>query len=157
MTRLVLADDHPFFRSGVRAALIDSGFTIAAYVSDGLEALAGIAEFDPEIVVLDVAMPRMNGIEVLQKMREGGSDTPVVLLTEMLDDDQLVQAIRHDVNGNVFKDGAEERLFESLQAVRDGRRYIDQQLLTRALGCTLKPAARDPLTGIAPRERQIGQ
>ena len=152
--RIVLADDHPFIRSGVAHILQINGFTIEALVSDGQEALVAIEKHHPDIAVLDVTMPVLDGIAVLQRLRETGDETPVVLLTAALDDKQVFHAMQFDVRGIVFKDGAEDCLIDCLKDVAAGRRYIDQHLLERALAHSLK-SKRDPLGLLAPREREI--
>lgn len=157
MSHIVLADDHPFIRSGVGAVLKLSGFTIDAFASDGEEALRAIEQYRPAIAVLDVQMPKMNGIETLRQLREQGDRIPVVLLTAMLGDEDLVDALRLDVRGIVFKDGAEDRLVECLNAVLSGRRYVDDELLRRALDHQHSPASEDPLAGLTPREREIAE
>ncbi|WP_161596027.1 response regulator [Flavisphingopyxis soli] len=155
MSSIVLADDHPFIRSAVSQVLELAGHSIAACVANGDEALAAVAEHRPDIVILDVKMPGRDGIEVLSAMHADGDTTPVVLLTAGLTDEQLIEALRCNVRGIVFKDGAEDRLVECLEAVAAGRRFVDQELLNQALAESLKPPPADPLSCLAPREREI--
>lgn len=152
--RIILADDHPLIRSAVSHILEISGFTIEALVSDGQAALAAIKQHRPDIAILDVTMPVLDGIAVLQRLRETGDKTPVVLLTAALDDKQMFKAMQFDVRGIVFKDGAEDCLIDCLEEVAAGRRYIDQHILERALAYSLK-STQDPLDLLAPREREI--
>lgn len=157
MSHIVLADDHPFIRSGVGAVLKLSGFSIDAFASDGEEALRAIEQYRPAVAVLDVQMPKMTGIEALKQLRERENRTPVVLLTAMLSDGELSDALRLDVRGIVFKDGAEDRLVECLNAVLSGRRYIDEELLRRALDHAQRAVPENPLAGLAPRELEIAE
>jgi len=155
MTTVVLADDHPFMRAGVEAVLRGTPFRIAAMANDGDEALAAVAEHDPDICIFDVRMPKRSGVEVLQVIREKGDSRPVVLLTAALEDHSLLAAVRSGVNGIVLKDGAEDALIDALERVERGEKAIPQPLLQRALDLSLSGGKADPLGPLAPRERQI--
>ena len=152
--KIVIADDHPLIRSGVAGVLSLGGFDIVASVADGEAALEAIAEHAPDIVLLDVRMPKKSGIEVLRTLHESDDCTPVVLLTADLADEQLLDAFRYNVRGIVFKDGAEDRLVECLTRVGEGQRYIDKELIDRALAFSMRPI-HDPLGELAPREREL--
>jgi two-component system nitrate/nitrite response regulator NarP len=155
MTSVLLADDHPFMRAGVEAVLRGTRFAIVAMVSDGEEALAAVVRHDPDICIFDIRMPGLSGVEALQAMREKGDTRPVVLLTAALEDHALLAAVRAGVNGIVLKDGAEDALIEALERVARGEKAILQPLLQRALDLSLSGGKADPLSPLAPRERQI--
>ena len=155
MVSVLLADDHPFMRAGVEAVLRGSRFQIVATAGDGDEALAAVARQDPEICIFDIRMPKRSGVEVLQELRNNGDKRPVVLLTAELGDHALLNAVRHGVNGIVLKDGAEDALLEALEKVHAGQRAIPQPLLQHALDLSLAGDDADPLSRLAPRERQI--
>jgi len=157
MTSVLLADDHPFMRAGVEAVLRGSRFEIVATASTGDEALAGVAKHDPAICIFDVRMPGRSGVEVLQAMRGGNDQRPVVLLTAELEDAALISAVKAGVNGIVLKDGAEDGLLACLEAVGGGGRSVPPELLERALDLSLKGAARNPLDALTLRERQIAE
>jgi two-component system nitrate/nitrite response regulator NarP len=155
MVSVLIADDHPFMRAGIEAVLRGTPFEIVATASDGDEALAAVARYDPAICILDVRMPRRNGVEVLERLRARGDERPVVLLTAELGDRALLGAVRAGVNGIVLKDGAEDALLDALERVNAGERAIPQPLLQRALDLSLSGDKADPLASLAPRERQI--
>ncbi len=157
MTRLLIADDHPFIVAGVEAILRDSGFDVVAKAADGLEALDAIATQRPEIILLDVTMPRCGGVEVLQRLRAKGDKRPVVLLTASLNDQSLLEALQLGVNGIVLKESAQDTLLECLSAVQGGRRWIEQALMQKALELSTSGSARDPLAKVTPRERAVVQ
>lgn len=157
MTRVLLADDHPFMRAGVEAVLRDSPFEIVATAASGDEALAKIAEADPELCIFDIRMPGRNGVEVLEDMRRGGDARPVVLLTAELEDAALLAAVQAGVNGIVLKDVAEDALLDCLSAVAGGGRAVPPELLQRALDLSLRGEPKHPLEGLTPRERQIAE
>lgn len=155
MVAVLLADDHPFMRAGVEAVLRGTRYELVATANDGDEALAAVAEHDPQICIFDVRMPKRSGVEALQTMRDNGDVRPVVLLTAALEDHALLAAVRAGVNGIVLKDGAEDALLEALQKVERGEKAIPQPLLQRALDLSLTGGKPDPLSPLAPRERQI--
>ena len=155
MVSVLLADDHPFMRTGVEAVLRGSRFDIVATAGDGEEALAAVAHHDPAICIFDVRMPKRGGVEALQALRAKGDMRPVVLLTAALEDHSLLAAVRAGVNGIVLKDGAEDALLDALEKVAAQEKAIPQALLQRALDLSLSGGKADPLAALAPRERQI--
>jgi two-component system nitrate/nitrite response regulator NarP len=155
MVPVLLADDHPFMRAGVEAVLRGTRFNIVAMANDGEEALALVARRDPTICIFDIRMPRKTGVEALQALRASGDMRPVVLLTAALEDRSLLAAVRAGVNGIVLKDGAEDALLDALEKVAAGDRAIPQVLLQRALDLSLAGGDLDPLSSLAPREKQI--
>lgn len=102
-------------------------------------------------------MPVKSGIAALEAMRARGDTRPVILLTAELEDRSLYAAIRAGVNGIVLKNGAEDSLIECLDSVVAGKRAIEPGLLQRALDLSMEGGKSDPLTRLAPRERQIAE
>lgn len=154
MTRLLVADDHPFIIAGLEAVLRDTDFEIVAKLRDGAEVLAAIPEVKPDILLLDVAMPKRSGLDVLRSLRNRGNDCRVVLLTASLDDHALVEALSLGVEGIVLKEGAQNLLIECLTAVRQGKRWIEPALLERAR-LSGEGSAGNLVARLARRERAI--
>ncbi|KPL68249.1 LuxR family transcriptional regulator [Erythrobacter sp. SG61-1L] len=157
MTRIVLADDHPFLRAGVEEVLRGCGIEIAASVNDGAAALEAVEKENPDVVILDVRMPGMGGVAVLETLRARGDERPVILLTAELTDASLLSAVKARVDGIVFKDGAESSLSDAIKAVLAGTRYIDQPLIERALDLAIEPPQQARLARLSPREQQIAE
>ncbi|MGX7895008.1 response regulator [Tsuneonella sp. HG222] len=155
MTTVLLADDHPFMRAGVEAVLRGTHFDLVATAGSGDEALALVGRHNPDICIFDIRMPGRSGVECLQHMRERGDNRPVILLTAELADRVLLEAVRAGVNGIVLKDVAEEALVDALRKVESGQRSVPEELLQRALDLSLTGGVVDPLSPLAPRERQI--
>lgn len=151
MTRLLIADDHPMIRTAVSMLLADSQFDIVAYAGDVGEALSAIAEFNPDLVVLDIAMPGGSGLDVLRTMRSNGDERPVIILTATIDDLQLADALSMAVDGIVMKNSDPAHLLDCLEAVRRGRQWLDPELAERAADFAQgrMPAA------LSPREREL--
>jgi len=155
MTKIVIADDHQFLRSGLEAVLISMGFEIAASVGDGDAALLAIASEDPEVAILDVRMPQLGGVEVLEAMRAKGDMRPVILLTAEMEDASLLAAIKAKVNGIVFKDAAATELKKAIATVLAGDRAIAPDLMDRAFSLSFAKAQGPSLDDLSDRERQI--
>ena len=155
MTSVLLADDHSFMRAGVEAVLRGSHFDIVATAGGGDEALAAVGRHNPDICIFDDRMPGKTGVEALQHLRERGDNRPVVLLTAGLEDHALLSAVRAGVNAIVLKEEAEENLLDALRKVESGQRSVPERLLQRALDLSLTGGNADPLSSLAPRERQI--
>lgn len=153
-TPILIADDHPFILAGLEAVLHNSEFKVVRAVTDGARIFPALLDCHPEILLLDVAMPGLSGIEVLRRIREQKKALKVVLLTASLDRQQVADAVALGVDGIVLKEGAERLLVDCLTAVRDGGRWLHPDLAERvAASCDTD----DPLAGLAPRERAIVQ
>lgn len=156
MIPILIADDHGFIRAGVEAVLRGSRFDVIAGAASGEETLAAIETHDPEVVLLDINMPGMNGVQALEALRAKGDRRPVVLLTAEINDRQLLAVMRAGVDGIVSKDGAENELVDVLERVHAGQKAIDPVFLQRALDLSLKPEG-GPLERLNPRERRIAR
>lgn len=142
--RILIADDHPIIVAGVEALLRGSDYSVVAQARDGAELLDAIATARPDILIVDVQMPERSGIDVLRILRSRGDLRPVILLTASLGDARLLEAIQLGVNGIVLKEGAHHLLFDCLDAVRSGGRWIDRALMDRALDRALAdPSSRE--------------
>jgi two-component system nitrate/nitrite response regulator NarP len=157
MIPVLVADDHGFIRAGVEAALRGSRFQVIAATASGEETLAAIATYDPAIVLLDINMPGMNGVQALETLRSKGDRRAVVLLTAGINDRQLLAVMRAGVAGIVYKDGAEGGLVDVLEKVHAGGKAIDSALLQRALDLSLSADAGGPLERLNQRERRIAR
>ena len=156
MTRILIADDHRIIVSGLEAILRDTEFEVVGTVEDGSQVAEAVRSLAPDILILDVRMPRCSGIDALRDLRGRGSDLPVALLTAELEDGELAEAVRLGVNGIVLKDAAHSLLLPCLRALGEGRRWIDEALLRRASELDGDGGeAPDPLGTLNPRERAI--
>ncbi|MEI6643506.1 MAG: response regulator transcription factor [Novosphingobium sp.] len=157
MIPVLVADDHGFIRAGVEAVLRGSRFQIVAATASGEETLAAIAMHDPAIVLLDINMPGMNGVQTLEALRARGDRRAIVLLTAGISDRQLLAVMRAGVEGIVCKDGAEGELIDVLEKVHAGGKAVDAALLQRALDLSLSAETGGPLERLNQRERRIAR
>jgi DNA-binding NarL/FixJ family response regulator len=132
--RVLLVDDQPLFRRAI-ATLIDEqpDFTVIAEASDGQEALDRARALKPDLVVMDVEMPVLNGVEAVRLMRDEMADIKVVMLTVSEDEDYLFDAVRFGANGYLLKDLQPEQLYEMLRSVLRGESPISPVMAGRLL------------------------
>ncbi len=157
MLRLVVADDHPLFLSGVTAVLEAAKFQVAAAVTNGKEALAAIEQHDPEVVVLDVKMPELAGLSALSTLRAKGDNRPVILLTAQLNDAELLTALKSGVNGILSKQGGSRKLLDAIEIVCKGGQAIAPDLIARALKVAQHSSSKGGLACLSPRELALAK
>lgn len=168
MTRVLIADDHPFLCEGVKAVLTAAGMDVVESVADGDAALAAIARHQPDVIILDINMPVRDGISTLQEMRRQGDRRPVVVLTANIGDARLLTAMEVGVNAVVCKQGGSTRLAEVINTVCQGGQSIPPELIARAgeaagdgggLAARLSPREREIVMAVAEglRNREIAE
>ncbi len=156
--RVVLADDHPLILDGMENLLrLEGDFEVAARCTTGAETLSVVREQRPDILVLDVRMPEIDGLEVMRRLRLEGLDTRVVILTTAMEDDEVIEAIRLGVRGIVLKEIAPAILVQCLRAVHGGGRWIEPQSISRAMEKLIRKeaGAREAAALLTPREMEV--
>ena len=145
---LVLADDHPLLLNGLENLFrLEKDIQVLARCGDGVEALRAVREHRPDILILDIRMPRMDGLAVLRALKMEKLRTRVVLLTVALDEDEVLEAIRLGVRGVVLKEMAPQLIVQCVRKVHAGGEWLERSSVGRALEKMLR---RDPITqGIA--------
>ena len=124
--RIVIADDHPIFRDGLRRLLsLESDFEVVAEAADGREVLQVIETHDPDILLLDLKMPELDGLSTLQKLQMSKRKTKVIVLTASEDKNEFVQAMKFGTSGIVLKQTATDLLIKSIRKVYAGEIWLD--------------------------------
>jgi len=140
--RVVLADDHPLMLRAMNDLLrAEGGFTVEAQCSDGEAALRAVRKSRPDVIVLDVRMPRRDGISVLRAIKSEQLPTRVVLLAASLDDEQMLEATRLGVSGVVLKEMAPRLLIQCIRKVHAGEPWIERRAHARAFEMLLRREA----------------
>ena len=158
--RVVLADDHPFMLGGLRALLqAERGVEIAAAALEGATALKMIRAHEPEIAVLDITMPRLTGLEVLEALEADGLATRVVLLTGSASDGQIATAVERGAWGLLLKESAPGTLIVCLKTVAAGQRWLPEELVAPAIRRAAERRATDvrPERVLTAREYEIAR
>jgi DNA-binding NarL/FixJ family response regulator len=163
--RILIADDHPLFRDGLRRLLqSEPGFEVVGEASDGDELLGLVRKAKPDILLLDLSMPRRDGMAVLRELAAAKIPVRTLLLTAAIDQGQIVQALRLGAYGVILKESTTQRLFDSIRCVMAGQYWVGRESvsdLVRALRSAGGPPdgggtglrARD--FGLTPREMEI--
>jgi DNA-binding NarL/FixJ family response regulator len=128
MTRVVVVDDQALVREGIRTLLQVAGIDVVAEAGDGRDALAEIAEHAPDVVLMDLRMPRHDGIWALEQLRAQDSDVPVLVLTTFDDDELVLQALRAGARGYLLKDVTVEQLARAVRTLAAGGTLISPSI-----------------------------
>ena len=156
--RVLIADDHTLVRESLVSLLQrDGDVLVVAQASDGLETLDKAIASRPDVVVTDIAMPRLNGIEVVRRLKEALPDTRVLVLTMHQEDEYVLQAVRAGAAGYMVKDSAASELVEAVRCIGAGRGYFGPQA-AKALAEQLQHPERDlgdPYGQLTAREREV--
>lgn len=153
--RIAIADDHQIFRDGLRRLLeSEPGFEVVAEAADGAEAVQMARESRPDILLLDVSMPRVGGIDTLAAPEVRA--TRVVLLTAAIDPDDLLRAVQYGVRGVVLKESATRQLIDGIHRVMEGRFLIGSELADDLADAVRRgQVVKERPYGLTAREREI--
>jgi DNA-binding NarL/FixJ family response regulator len=159
--RILLADDHPIFRDGLRRLLeTEPGFRVVGEASDGAEAVVMAKKLKPDLLLLDLAMPKHPGLEAVREL--GNSDTPVriLLLTAAVEKEQIVEALQLGARGVVLKESATQLLLNSIRAVMAGQYWVGRETISNLVEylrglLAPPPVPKQKKFGLTPRELEI--
>ena len=164
LVHIVIADDHPIFRDGLRRLLeAEPDLKVVGEASDGAEAVKMARQLKPDILLLDLAMPRHPGLEALRDLSVGMNSTPVrvILLTAAVEKSQIVEALQLGARGVVLKDSATQLLMKAIQTVMLGEYWVGRESVSnmmqylRALVQSSSDEARQKTFGLTSRELEI--
>jgi two-component system, NarL family, nitrate/nitrite response regulator NarL len=160
--RILIADDHPIFRDGLRRLLeSERDFRVVGEACDGVEAVDLARKLKPEILLLDLAMPRRAGLEALRELSTDATAVRVILLTAAAEKEQIVEALQLGARGVVLKDSATQILLKSIRAVMSGEYWVGRESVSnlvqylRSLIGSSTVASRQKRYGLTPRELEI--
>jgi DNA-binding NarL/FixJ family response regulator len=155
--RILLADDHPMFREGLRFTLgREPGLEVVAEAADGEEALRLAAELDPDVVVMDLAMPGTGGLAATRRLTEAGARARVLVLTMTEDDESVFAALRAGAGGYLVKGADPEQVASAVRAVARGHAVFGPHLAGRMLSFFSGPrGGSEPPAGLSARETEV--
>lgn len=157
--RVLLADDHAVVRKGIRDFLEeDSGIRVVGEASDGEQALALVAREQPDIALLDIQMPRLNGLETARRLRKEFPKVRLLMLTAYEDEPYIIAALREGVSGYLLKTASSEELVHAVQAVAAGETALSPSVAKKMVERTWANAtAADVMEALTERELQVLQ
>lgn len=166
MIRVVLADDEAMVRAGVRAILAtDDGIDVVAEAADGVEAVEAVRRHRPDVAVLDIRMPRMDGLTAGAEIRRTVPETAVVMLTTFSEDAYIARALGDGASGFLLKSGDPRELIAGLKAVAEGAAYLSPRVAQRVIAelsggsgggsMARAAAAKEQVSALSPREREV--
>jgi DNA-binding NarL/FixJ family response regulator len=159
MTTIVLADDHQLVRQGLRALLeVESDLRVIGEAGDGLEAVRLVERLNPNVLVLDLMMPGINGLEVTRQLKKSSLQTGIVILSMYADEAYVLGALGNGASAYVLKDSNASDLVHAVREVAAGRRYLSPPLSDRAIEVyqeTAKATVIDKYETLTTREREV--
>ena len=156
--RVVVADDHPVFRDGLAMTLRERGIEVVAEVTDGQQAIDAVAESHPEVVLMDLTMPGLGGIEAIRRLAAEHPAVAVLVLTMSEDDDSLFAALRAGARGYLLKEAGADDIARAVVTVARGDTVLGARISSRVLDAArggMSLAAPAPFPRLTAREREV--
>lgn len=159
MIKIILADDHHIVRKGIRALLTaQSDFQVIGETGDGLEAVSMVESLTPDVLVLDLMMGGLNGLEVTRQLQKKTPRVGIVVLSMHSDESYVLEALRSGARAYILKDNTDDDLVHAIREVARGHRYLSSPLSDRAIESYIQKSAvpdDDPYNQLTIREREI--
>ena len=156
MIRVVIVDDHAVVREGLRTFLsLQGGLEVVGEAGDGAEALEVVAALAPDVVLMDLVMPRLDGVEAMRALRDAGATARVIGLTSFADDDRILPAIQAGAAGYLLKNVAPAELARAVRAAHAGDALLDPGVAARLVAAVADGSAGTTPPPLTPRERDV--
>jgi DNA-binding NarL/FixJ family response regulator len=162
MIRVLIADDHNLVRKGIRSLVEDAGAIQVVYeASDGFEAVEKVQEFQPDIAILDISMPRLDGVQAAEKILDLGLNTQIIILSMHSDPTIVYQLLKIGVRGYLKKDALTEELILAINSAIKGKTYLSPTISNDVMPLLLEKNQKEPSGNptelLTPREREVLQ
>lgn len=155
MISIFIVDDHFIVREGLRSILEDAGHRVVGETDTTTAALSEILRLDPDVVLLDLSLGALSGLDLLPRLKAHGARARVIMLTMMDQPRNIAQAVRAGAMGYVLKGSTGAELARAIQEVMQGKRYFSADVADRALDAMMMVPGANPLESLSVRERQI--
>ena len=157
--RVLICDDHLVVRQGLQTFLdVQDDIEIAGQAADGVEAVAKTRTLHPDVVLMDLVMPRIDGVEAIRQIREDDATVPIIVLTSFAEDDKVFPAIKAGATGYLMKDVSPQDLAKAIRMARDGEPLLSPDIARRLmleLRSGGKPAESPEMQRLTEREREV--
>jgi two-component system, NarL family, response regulator LiaR len=154
--RVLVADDHAVVRQGLRTFLeLQEDIEVVADVADGRQALAAVAEHDPDVVLMDLVLPEVDGVEAIRRIASERPRIRVIALTSFLDDDKVFPAVRAGAAGYLLKDVEPAELVKAIRTVHAGEGLLHPAVAARLMEEVASTGGREAPDSLTPREREV--
>ncbi|MBA3329963.1 MAG: response regulator transcription factor [Actinobacteria bacterium] len=154
--RVLVADDHAVVREGLRAFLeLQDGIEVVGEAEDGREAVEEATRLRPDVILMDLVMPRLDGVGAMRALRETVPEARVIVLTSFLDDDKLLPAVRSGAAGYLLKNAHPQELARAVRAAHAGEALLDPAVAARLLDTLAADGGEEPLDRLTPREHEV--
>src|SRR5512143_216203 len=156
--RVLVADDHLIIRQGLRLILeTEADFELVGEAADGAEAVRMCAELIPDVVLMDLRMPGMDGLAAIERIRSAQPQVALVILTTFNEDDLMMRGLRAGARGYLLKDTDRETLFNTIRAASRGETLLKPDIMQRVLSSAAASASPTELSGLTERELEVLQ
>jgi NarL family two-component system response regulator LiaR len=154
--RVLVADDHAVVRQGLRTFLeLQEDIEVVADVADGRQALVAVAEHDPDVVLMDLVLPEVDGVEAIRRIASERPHIRVIALTSFLDDDKLFPAVRAGAAGYLLKDIEPAELVKAIRTVHSGEGLLHPAVAARLMEEVAAVGGREAPENLTPRELEV--
>jgi NarL family two-component system response regulator LiaR len=154
--RVLIVDDHAVVREGLRAFLeTQEELEVVGEAADGNEAVRAASRLGPDVILMDLVMPELDGVGAMRALRERVPDARVIVLTSFLDEDKLLPAIRAGAAGYLLKNAEPKELARAVRAAYAGEALLDPVVAARLVETLAADGSEDPIDRLTPREREV--
>ena len=153
--RVLIADDHPLYRDGLRTALDAAGFDVVGEAAHGRQAVALSLELQPDVVIMDLNMPGMGGIEATRRIVHGSPHIAILVLTMLADDDSVFAALRVGARGYLLKGAGRGEIVRAVHTVAEGGGVFGASVARRVMDHFSGKHASEPFPELTEREREV--
>ncbi len=160
MYRVVIAEDHTLFRQGLKALLsLEPEFEVVGEAADGFQAIQSAKELKPDIILLDISMPRVDGMAAIREIKSVCPEAKILILTVHKTEEHVLETLKSGANGYILKDASHEEFLLAMRSVLQGKRYLSPDISARIVDGYLNGRKTadptSPWESLTPRERQV--
>jgi NarL family two-component system response regulator LiaR len=154
--RVLIVDDHSVVREGLQAFLqLQDDLEVVGEAADGEEAIEAASRLQPDVILMDLVMPRLGGVAAMRRLREEVPEARVIVLTSFLDDDKLLPALRAGAAGYLLKNAEPQEVARAVRAAHAGEALLDPVVAARLVETLAAEDGQEPLDRLTPREREV--